>query len=397
MNSDPENTYDIVIIGAGPAGLSFACCLAGTDLKIVMVERSPLEILENPPEDGRDIALTHSSEQALKDLGMWDDFPEDQLGLIREAKVLNGRSAYVLHFDSAKTSADYLGHLVPNYIIRRAAYNSVKDCKNISIIAGVEVLDVTTNITEGSVTLSDGRTLHSKLVIAADSRFSTTRKKMGIGAQMQDFGRVVIVCEMTHTKPHNNTAFECFHYDQTLAILPMYGDKSSVVVTLPADKSDRLLAMSPTEFAADIQRRFGAQLGDMTLVTKLHPYPLIGVYADKFVTTRFALMGDAAVGMHPVTAHGFNLGLKGARTLASEIKAALANGTDIGAASVLGRYQAKHRRVARPLYVGTNALVKLFTDTTVPGRILRGAALRLGNILPPVKSRIVQQLTEIDV
>ncbi len=353
--------------------------------------------MENPPEDGRDIALTHTSERVLKDLGIWDHFPISEIGNIRDAKVLNGNSAYVLHFDSKTTESEYLGHLVPNYVIRHAIYQTVKDCENITIIAGVDVIDTSTDITAGTVTLSNGSTLNSKLVIAADSRFSGTRKKMGITAKMQNFDRTVIVCEMSHTKPHNDTAFECFHYEQTLAILPMYGNKSSVVVTMPTENAQHLMNMSAEVFAADIQNRFDAQLGDMTLATKLHSYPLMGVYAEKFIATRFALLGDAAVGMHPVTAHGFNLGLNGAYTLAKEIKLAISNGTDIGAASVLGKYQAKHRAVARPLYVGTNALVKLFTDTSVPGRILRGAALRLGNILPPVKKKIVQQLTEIDI
>ncbi len=388
--------FDIVVVGAGPAGLSFARCLRDTDLKIALVERSPLKVLQNPPEDGRDIALTHSSERVLKELGIWDHFPINQIGNIRDAKVLNGKSAYVLHFDSKTTGSEYLGHLVPNHVIRRAAYEMVKNQENVTIIAGVDVIDTETNLSGGSVALSNGSTLNCTLVIAADSRFSDMRKKMGIDAPMHDFGRTVIVCEMTHSKPHNDTAFECFHYEQTLAILPMYGDKSSVVVTLPTDKSQHLLDMSANEFASDIQQRFGGQLGDMKLATKRHAYPLMGVYAEKFVKTRFALLGDAAVGMHPVTAHGFNLGLSGAYTLATEIKTAVAKGIDIGAASVLGKYQAKHRAVARPLYIGTNALVKLFTDTSMPGRILRGAALRLGNILPPVKKKIVQQLTEID-
>ena len=392
-----KNFYDVVVIGAGPAGLSFARCLADSGLTIALVERSPIESLEDPAEDGRDIALTHSSERVLKDLGIWRYFPDSEIGNIRDAKVLNGKSAYVLHFDSKTTGSEYLGHLVPNHVIRRSAFASIKGSKNITILAGVDVADTSTDRDGGTVVLSDGSALNSKLVVAADSRFSSTRKKMGITAKMQNFDRTVIVCEMTHTKPHHDTAFECFHFEQTLAILPMYGNKSSVVVTLPTSNAQPLLDMSANDFAADIQRRFNDQLGEMKLVTKLHPYPLMGVYAEKFVGQRFALLGDAAVGMHPVTAHGFNLGLSGAYTLAKEIKKTLASGKDIGSAGVLGRYQAKHRAIARPLYIGTNALVKLFTNTTVPGRILRGAALRLGNILPPVKKKIVQQLTEIDI
>lgn len=388
--------FDIIIIGAGPAGLSFARNLAGTNLQIMMLERMPEKILKNPPEDGRDIALTHSSEKIMQDLGMWAHIPDDQIGTIKDAKVVNGRSPFALHFESQQTDQDYLGHIVPNHLIRQAAYNVVKDLPNVTIMTDTEVTGVETNTNVGKVTLKDGTELSAALVIAADSRFSDARRKMGISAAMTDFGRVVIVCEMNHTLPHEHTATECFHYDQTLAILPMYGNKSSVVVTLPTDKADAVMAMSPEEFAADIQARFGDRLGDMTLASKRTPYPLVGVYANQFVRTRFALLGDAAVGMHPVTAHGFNLGLTGGTILANEIRKAIEIGMDFGTATVLKRYESKHRRIARPLYLGTNALVRLYTDTRPPARFLRGAALRVATLLPPVRQRIMKQLTEIE-
>ncbi len=388
--------FDIVIIGAGPAGLGFARSLADTGLQIAILEKLPESVLADPPADGRDIALTHTSEATMRDLGMWDHIPADRIGTIRDAKVVNGQSPYALHFDASRSGADYLGHIVPNFLIRRAAYNVVKDFDNITLFTGVEVTDVHTDTAAGTVTLADGRTLSARLVIAADSRFSGTRRKMGISAAMQDFGRVVIVCEMEHELSHNDTATECFHYDQTLAILPMHGNLSSVVVTISADRADDIMAMTPEAFADDIANRFGNALGKMTLVSERHPYPLVSVYADKFITTRFALVGDAAVGMHPVTAHGFNLGLFGADVLSGEIRHALQNGTDIGDFGVLSRYQSRHRRKSRPIYLGTNVLVKLYTDTSPPARILRDAALRLGNILPPVKSGIMRQLTEID-
>ncbi len=388
--------FDTIVIGAGPAGLGFARCLADTGLRIALLDKTPESVLADPPNDGRDIALTHTSESTMRDLGMWDHIPADQIGTIRDAKVVNGQSPYALHFDAGRTHADYLGHIVPNFLIRRAAYNVVKDFDNITLFTGIEVTDVHTDTAAGTVTLADGRTLSAKLVIAADSRFSGTRRKMGISAAMQDFGRVVIVCEMEHELSHNDTATECFHYDQTLAILPMHGNLSSVVVTISADRADDIMAMTPEAFAEDIANRFGNALGKMTLVSERHPYPLVSVYADKFIATRFALVGDAAVGMHPVTAHGFNLGLFGADVLAAEIRRALQNGTDIGDFGVLSRYQSRLRRKSRPIYLGTNVLVKLYTDTSPPARILRDAALRLGNILPPVKSGIMRQLTEID-
>ncbi len=382
--------FDIVVIGAGPAGLGFVRCLAGSGLKVAVVERLAEKVLANPPEDGRDIALTHASEDIMETLGMWPHIPADSCGIIRDAKVVNGRSDYALHFASNGSGKDYLGRIVPNHLIRRAAYLEVKDLPDVTLMCDAPVKDVST----GRVELESGQVLTASLVVAADSRFSETRRKMGIGAEMEDFGRVVIVCEMAHELPHENVATECFHYDQTLAILPMHGEVSSAVVTLASDKAEASMAMPDAEFAAEIQVRFGGKLGKMELVSKRVAYPLVGVFAKRFVAPRFALVGDAAVGMHPVTAHGYNLGLTGGALLASALKKAAAEGKDVGDIKVLLSYERAHRKVARPLYLGTNALVKLFTDTRLPAKILRGAALRLGNVLPPVKARIVQQLTQ---
>lgn len=391
-----SSKFDIVIIGAGPAGLSLARSLSDSALQIAIVEMHPEATLANPPEDGRDIALTHTSEKLMHDLGMWAHIPQNQIGTIRDAKVVNGKSPFALHFDSTGTEADYLGRIVPNHLIRKSAYTVVKAQTNVTFICDSEVTTVDTNSAEGRVGLKDGTQLRAPLVVAADSRFSSTRRKMGIPAASLDFGRVVIVCEMEHELPHDDTATECFHFDQTLAILPMYGLKSSVVVTLPSADAEAVMNMEPQAFADDISQRFGGSLGKMTLASKRHPYPLVGVLAQQFVAKRFALVGDAAVGMHPVTAHGFNLGLSGAKLLADQILEAEANMIDIGATAGLRRYETAHRRVVLPLYHGTNALVKLYTDTSVPARILRDAALRVGSFLPPVKKRILHQLTHIE-
>jgi len=389
--------FDIIIAGAGPAGLSFARALAKTDLQIGLIEKSPEKILANPPEDGRDIALTHSSETIMKDLGMWAHIPGSAIGMIRHAQVLNGNSPYSLHFDHRDTGQEYLGHIIPNHLIRKSAYDALNGYENVQIICNSEVTSVETRSNKASVTINEDQVLACKLVIAADSRFSSTRRKMGIAASMLDFGRVVIVCEMQHEFPHKETAYECFHYDRTLAVLPLPGNNSSIVLTLSAEQSEDVLKMDTEAFNKDIAQRFDHRLGAMRLTSRLYPYPLVAVYAKQFIATRFALIGDAAVGMHPVTAHGFNLGLSGANTLAHEIKLALSHGQDIGSVSTLEPYQTKHHRLSWPLYMGTNALVRLYTNDHMPARILRQAMLHIGNALPPVKRAIMDQLTRTEI
>ena len=201
---------------------------------------------------------------------------------------------------------------------------------------------------------------------------------------MHDFGRICIVCRMEHQRPHDGIAFECFHYGRTLAVLPLTSHRSSIVVTAAMDQCDSIMEMGDSQFSCDIRHRFNSRYGDMKLISKRFAYPLVGVHASKFYTKRFALIGDAAVGMHPVTAHGYNLGLSGQDILAKEIIKAAAQQRDIGATSLLHRYQRKHMQTTKPMFYGTNEIVKFFTDDRVPAKLARKVALRLANRIPPI-------------
>jgi len=386
-------TYDIVIVGAGPAGLSFARSLANSGLRIAIIEKQSAEQLAAPEFDGRDIALTHQSVRILKELGIWARFDPDERPEIREARVLDGASPYALKFDVRHDSVAALGYLVSNHVIRRALYEEVRTFENVEILSGLTVTSVSTNDGSATVTLCNLQELESRLVVAADSRFSETRRMVGIAASMFDFGRVCIVCRMHHQQPHDQIAFECFHYGRTLAVLPLTGNCSSIVVTAPMHQRDSIMAMDREIFSRDIQDRFDSRYGEMTLAGERFAYPLVGVHAKTFYTTRFALIGDAAVGMHPVTAHGFNLGLSGQDILAREVLKAVAEGRDIGERSLLARYSRKHMLTTRPMFHGTNEIVKFFTDDRLPAKLARKVTLRLANRIAPIKRAIRHKLT----
>jgi 2-polyprenyl-6-methoxyphenol hydroxylase-like FAD-dependent oxidoreductase len=160
------------------------------------------------------------------------------------------------------------------------------------------------------------------------------------------------------------------------------------------DQRDLIMDMDDAHFSGDIQQRFNNRYGDMKLVSKRYAYPLVGVHASKFYAKRFALIGDAAVGMHPVTAHGYNLGLSGQEILAKEIINAAAQQRDIGAIPLLERYHRKHIRTTRPMFYGTNEIVKFFTDDRAPAKLARKIALRLADRIQPIKRVIQNKLTE---
>ncbi len=387
--------FDVTIVGAGPVGLSFARALSDTSLNIAIIDRQTSKSLANPPEDGREIALTHLSKKILTSFGIWQEIDQNGISLIKEAKVINGASPYSLHFNHQDTSENTLGHLIPNRLIRAAAYKVAKESKAIKIITGVGVDSFNIDANKAEIKLSNKEIIHCSLMIAADGRLSSSRRSMGIPSEVKDFGKTVIVCKMEHEKPHSNIAYECFHYGRTLAVLPMVGNYSSIVITISSDQADAIMKMKDQTFNEDIQSRFNSRLGGMMIVGKKYSYPLFASHASHFHANRFALIGDASVGMHPVTAHGFNLGLRGSKTLATVIKEALSNKLDFASVEILSKYNQKHQRSTRPLYYGTNLLVDLYNSERLTAKVLRRLALRFGNNFWPVKKFIMGQLTEV--
>ena len=394
--------FDLLISGAGPAGLCLARALADTGLTIGLVEQQPEEALREAAFDGREIALTQRSASLMRELGLWkriQDVDGAAFSPLRDARVFNGSSPFAMLIGHTLTNRSELGWLVSNHHIRRAAYAEVKAAAEehgrITLMTGQPITHVLAQ-GEGEMTevlLADGTTHRARLLVAADSRFSPTRRAMGVGASMHDFGRTVLVARFSHTASNENTAYECFSYGRTIALLPLGEHMTNCVITIDNRRLHEITELSPEALAADLEQRLQGRLGQMTPAGSTHTYPLVGVHARRFSARRTALIGDAAVGMHPVTAHGFNLGLASADILAGLIVQAAASGQDIADTKLLEKYEAKHILHTRALYHGTNFVVKLFTNETPPAKFLRNTVLRLSNHLPPVKKLITKQLT----
>ena len=415
---------DVLIVGAGPAGLSLAISLAQAGFTATVVEQQAAATLAAPAPDGREIALTHPSRATLQRLGSWAELADGEVGAICEAQVHDGPLGQhsALQLDASATpgagrAPEALGFIVPNHALRRSAYAVAARTPGVRILSSAQVTRVATLSTHaeldylappalppspsnggGSAVAPTTQRLRAPLLVAADSRFSATRRQLGIGAQMTDFGRTVIVCRMRHAQPHGNVAHECFGYERTLAVLPLPDAPEghplcSVVVTAGSANAAALMALSAHDFAAQVQAQFDQRLGAMELVGERYAYPLVAVYAQRFAGHRCALLGDAAVGMHPVTAHGYNLGLAGVERLTAALVDARQRGQDIGNPAALSRYAREHHRHAWPIYQGTNAIVRLYTDARPVPRLLRQLVLQGARRLPPLQAAIVGQLT----
>lgn len=387
----------ILIIGAGPAGLAMARSLSGQGLDLQVFERASRASLAAPADDGREIALTHRSVRLLRELGHWERLQANEIGLLREAWVLDGDARDGLRFPrpEAQGEGGPLGWLVPNHALRRAAFGALEECADVTLHTDASVAEVHTDAHHARLVLADGRCFEGDLLLAADTRFSFARRALGIAAEHHDFGKVMLVGRARHDAPHGGTAWEWFRYGRTLALLPLHDPHtSSIVVTAAPAEARDWQARPLATLGKHLAEAFDHRLGRMEALGPLQAYPLVGVYPKRFVGERFALIGDAAVGMHPVTAHGYNFGLLGVATLSAVLLDARRRGRPLHAPAGLADYERRHRRATRPLYMATRLLAGLYTDDRWPARAVRKAALAVADRIPGFVPAVVRGLVD---
>lgn len=380
---------DVVISGGGMVGLTLGLALAQGGLKTLVVDIAPPARVLAPALDGRVSALAYASVRMLTALGVWDDLAP-QAQPIREILVTDGQagkpaSPFSLHFDAQEVGADSLGHIAENRHIRAALYAAVERSPNLELIAPAAVKALTVESGAAIVRLADGNEIHAPLVIAAEGRESSLRGQMGVQVVGWSYPQTGIVATVEHEKPHNGVAYEHFLPSGPFAILPMTGNRSSLVWTEDQRKAPALLALEEAEFNAELARRFGDHLGKTKSAGPRWSYPLSFHLARDFVRPRFALAGDCAHGIHPIAGQGLNLGLKDAAALAEVLLDAARLGRDIGALDTLKRYERWRRFDSFALAASTDALNRLFSNDIPPLRHLRDLGLGIVDAVGPAR------------
>ena len=247
------------------------------------------------------------------------------------------------------------------------------------------------------VTLDDGRTVTARLLVGADGRGSGVASRAGIKRRGWGYGQTALVAAVDHERPHHGTAWQYFMPSGPLAILPLPGNRSSIVWSEPDDTARAIAALPDDAFLDVLRPRFGDFLGAISLAGPRFSYPLSLSLADSYVAPRIALVGDAAHGVHPIAGQGLNLGLRDVAALAEVIVDAARRGEDIGAADVLDRYQRWRRFDATALGLGMDSVNRLFSNDNPLLRTARGLGMGVVTAIPPLRRAFMRQAAGLSV
>jgi 2-octaprenyl-6-methoxyphenol hydroxylase len=380
---------ELVIAGAGLTGMLLGISCAGAGLHVTVVDpQDPAAMLELG-FDGRSSAIAYGSRLVFDGLALWPEIAAEAEP-IREIRVADDDSPLFLHYDSrdldpGSKGETPLGYIVENRVLRRALYERARALPNLQLLAPRRVAALEASATGAVAVLDGGNRLRARLVAAADGRESPLRRAAGIGAIEWRYRQTGIVTTVAHARPHRGIAVEHFLPAGPFAILPMTGNRSSIVWTEDADLAPRLLALPETEFAAELGARFGDYLGEIEPIGPRWAYPLGLLQAERYVSRRLALVGEAAHVIHPIAGQGLNIAIRDVAALAELIVDTRRRGLDIGDDSVLEQYQRRRRADALLLAAVTDGLNRLFSNTIPPVRLARDVGLAIINRLPPLK------------
>ncbi len=390
-----QSIVDVLIAGGGYVGLSVAVAIKASapHLQVTLVDAAPAQVIT---KDERASAIAAAASRMLEQLGLWQELlPHAQP--IAEMIVTDSRTSdpvrpvFLTFGDAAEpTAGEPFAHMVPNQAMILALRRKADEL-GVDLLHAETVTDFETADPASSVTLGSGKILQCRLLVAADGVRSQLRSLAGIKTVHWDYDQMGIVTTVAHERPHEGRAEEHFLPGGPFATLPLTGNRSSLVWTEPTENAERLMAADDFTFELELERRFGHKLGDIEVVGPRKAFPLGLTLARDFVKPRFALVGDAAHGIHPIAGQGLNLGFKDAAALAQVVVETDRLGLDIGAQTALERYQVWRRFDTVQMGVVTDVLNRLFSNDIAPLRMARTIGLGLVDRLPGLKKGFIDQ------
>lgn len=382
-----QRDFQIAIVGGGLAGLTAALSLTKLGFEIAVVSPSP------PPGyiDNRTSALLPASVRFLQSLDLWTEIEDKAqpfwtMRLIDDSAATRGAGA-VTDFTSQEVGNEPLAYNVPNAALQQALLKKLAD-------TGVTFVNAALLQTECSdrrtIKLSNGETVTSDLVIAADGRHSLCRKQSGIYCHQVFGGQFAVTAQLKHSKPHEAISTEFQRRGGPFTLVPMKGDQTSIVWIEPEETGAKLAQLSKQELTIQIQRRTRGHLGSIELLSKPQGFPIQSQVAQKFYAPRLALIAEAAHVLPPTGAQGLNLSLTDVATLADILSIEMAQSEDLGDEAGLALYETRRLPDVLARFGFSNGLNFLTAAQTSFGQGVRKAGLSLLRSAPPVKRQLMK-------
>jgi 2-octaprenyl-6-methoxyphenol hydroxylase len=388
-----ENHYDIVIAGGGMIGSSLALALAPLNLRVAVIETVPRGEKQHPSFDDRSTAWSRSSQRMFEAMGLWEDIASSATPISSIHVSDRGRFGFS-HIDAKEQGVEALGYVVINRTLGEVLQQALDDIDGLDVICPGRISAVELAPDKAGVTIDVGkgrvRELTCSLLVAADGANSSVRGMVGISATRIEYDQVAVVGNLKPDKPPMNCAFERFTDSGPIALLPVSDDRVAFVWTLSPSQADEVMQLSDEAFTRELQDAFGHRLGRFSRVGKRAAYPLALSKASRLVAGRCVLVGNAAHGLHPVAAQGFNLGLRDVAALSDCI--ADGDADDVGDGEILERYAEWRRADQRKLVRITDGIVRLFGSARAPVRALRNLGMLGFDLVPGLRSLFAKHM-----
>ena len=392
--------YDIAIIGGGLVGASLAAALKDSGLSLAMVEAGAPPALGDPALindwDSRIYAISPGSRRFLEQSGAWSRLDQTRVAPVEEMRVFGDtgpstmlRTGAKLEFGAYQMGVPELACILENRALQHALWQVSQDQDNLTLLNPARCNALSFTEKSAELTLEDGRTLSAKLIVGADGRNSWVRNQSGISAAPVDYRQHGVVANFTCELPHRGIAHQWFQADGILALLPLPGNRVSMVWSVSPEKAQTLLSLSPEELCTQVSAASQHTLGALQVITPAAAFPLRLLTLPQISTKRVALIGDAAHNMHPLAGQGVNTGFRDAGQLAQLL---LDRGgcSDCGDAQLLRRYDRKRREDIHTMQATTYGLKNLFCNDDPLLRTLRNLGLNATNKIVPLKKLLMQ-------